>query len=184
MNTQVLLIVSIVVVLIVLIALYMASKQSRKYYKTRDSAEDAFNMNRRNLNGERMSPQTLPPVGGIDSKYFMNARYKVIADENVGDNIDPLNDLCIAGFKNPIFDHGKEGELPKISTVNWYSEKSTPVIEPDNKNLYHVAADLTTPEYRAKITGKTNKFLPFTVGRSRLNFSSFENSTSEPAFRQ
>jgi hypothetical protein len=114
----------------------------------------------------------------------MASRFAVIAEDGLGDNTEPLNDISIAGFKNPDFMGEKDHDMPKTSRTYWNSVKSTPTIATDNKQLEHIAADMQTPLHRVQMSKKSKHFLPHTGGRSRLNFSSFEHSNAEAAFRQ
>lgn len=183
MDSEQLIIVSIIVVFLLLLMLLVSNSGNNRNYLTTDEAYllDHTNMRHTNLNGKRMPSQRLP---NLSASAFMNARYKVVVDDAVGDNIEPLNDLMIKGFKNPAFDHNRQGELPKVSRTNWKSQKSTPTIAYDDKQFEHVAAELMTPGHRVQMSSKAEHFLPHTGGRSRLNFSSFENSNNEAPFRQ
>jgi hypothetical protein len=181
-SEELLLIVGVVVVLLVLVIM-LTGKHSRKNYLNAGDRIllDRKNMRRTNYNGRALPPQALPELGPSE---FMNARYKVVVDDAVGDNVEPLSDLCIAGFKNPNFEHGLENNLPKISKVNRISQKSTPYIANDDKQFHHVAAEMMTPDFRVKMSGKAAHFLPHTGGKSRLNFTSYENHRDEAPFRQ
>ena len=137
-------------------------------------------MRHTNYNGKRLQSQSIPsPYSGGVSE-FMNARYKVIVDEDT----DPLNDICIEGFKNPAALTGKLDSMPKTSQTFWESTKSTPNLANDDKQLEHDAAEMLTPAHRVQMSKKSKRFLPFSGGKSRMSFASFENSTSEAPFRQ
>lgn len=181
MDTDELLILVVVVVLVLIILVYMSGGRRHCLTQNERLLLSGRNLRRTELDGQRLPAQELPELGPSE---FMSARYKVVVDDGVGDNIDPLNDLTIAGFKNPAFEYGEQDKLPKVSQTKWKSTKSTPFIAYDDKQLEHVAAELVTPDHRVKIAGKTSAYLPFTGGRSRLNFSSFENSNAEAPFRQ
>jgi hypothetical protein len=184
-SSQELIILVTVVILLLLLVLFSSSGRRHRYrFPTDQEYElDHTNMRHTNLNGRRMHSQRLPSpyYGGVSE--FMNARYKVIVDDNIGDNTEPLNDLCIMGFGNPYADI--LDKMPNAGRIaQWDVEKSTPTIAGDDKQLEHVAAEMQTPNFQVRKSGKTRHLLPHTGGKSRLNFSSFENSNSESPFRQ
>ena len=177
-----LMLIVIVIVLLLMVIMYVSSRFSvNNSYVIED---DHTNMSHTNYNGVRLPSQPLPDPtqGGVAE--FMNARYKVIVDDGVGDNTEPLNDISIAGFGNPDFMGEKHHLMPMTSRTFWNSKKSTPTIATDDKQLEHVAAEMQTPLHRVQMAKKSKHFLPFSGGKSRLNFTSFENSHSEPKFRQ
>ena len=181
MGSDELLVLSVFIIVILLLMMAYTHMRGRKNYTTKDEQLllERSNMRRTNLDGRSLGPQQLPELG---AGRFMYARYKVIANDSIGDETEPLNDLCIAGFKNPAFEHGKK--KPLFTEANWSSERSTPNLDNDNTHLHHSAAEMVTPEHRTSVAKKTEHFLPYTGGKSRLNFSSFENSHNEAPFRQ
>lgn len=183
MDSEELLFISVIIVVLLLIMVWVSNRYNNKHHLTTDELYllDHTNMRHTNLDGKRMHAQRLPPLG---ASQFMSARYKVIADDTVGDNVEPMSDLIIAGFKNPSFEHGRQKELPDVSQTYWSTQKSSPSIAYDDKQFEHIAAELVTPGHRVEMSKKVAHFLPHTGGRSRLNFSSFENSNNEAAFRQ
>lgn len=183
MTPEELLIVTIIVVVLIMVMLFVSNNNCKKHYLTEDQAMllDHTNMRHTNFNGMRLSSQRLPELGASG---FMNARYKVVVDDSVGDNIEPLSDLVNAGFKNPAFEHDRQHELPDVSQTKWNSHKSSPEISSDDKQLQHDAAEMMTPGHRVEMSKKSSRFLPHTGGKSRLAFSSFENSNNEAPFRQ
>lgn len=180
-SDDLLLLLSASIIVILLIMIVYTNMRSRKNYMNQDEKMllERSNMRRTNLDGKRLGPQQLPELG---AGRFMYARYQVIANDSIGDETEPLSDLCIAGFKNPGFEHGRQ--KPLFTDANWSSERSTPNLDSDDTHLHHSAAEMVTPEHRVKIAKKTEHFLPYTGGKSRLNFSSFENSHNEEPFRQ
>lgn len=171
-----------IVIVILVILTMMLRTSSRSDYKY---IADHTNMSHTNYNGVRLPDQRIPSPWTYEPSQFMGARYKVIADDGLGDNIEPLADMVNSRiFKNPIFEKPCNEGYSDTSQTFWNSAKSTPTIADDDKQLLHSSAEMQTPEFRVHMSGKTKKFLPFTGGRSRLNFSSFENSNSELAFRQ
>ncbi len=172
METEELIIISIVIIVLLLLLLILSQYNNRAHFLTGDPTLPTLNSN------------PFDTQVNLTPSAFMEARYKVLADDGVGDNTEPLNDLVIRGLGNNIFETGKQHELPQVSMVNWHSEKSTPEIAHDDKRLEHIAAELQTPEHRVLMSKKTREFLPYTGGQSRLNFSSYENSHNEPEFRQ
>lgn len=182
----------VIVILIILTVMLRTSSRADFAYQS-----DYSNMRHTNYNGERLPDQALPspwtyeyrPSLQETSSYqppqFMGARYKVIADDGLGDNIEPLSDMINSRiFKNPVFEKPCAEGYSDTSQTFWLSDKSTPTIANDDKQLLHSSAEMQTPEFRVRMSGKAKNFLPFTGGRSRLNFSSFENSNAEPVFRQ
>lgn len=171
-----------VVILLVIMMLSLSNRSTCNKYMSDQSCDDDdySNMRHTNYNGKRLQSQSLPsPYSGGVSE-FMNARYKVIVDEDT----EPLNDICIEGFKNPAALSGKMDSLPKTSQTFWGSTKSNPNLAGDDKQLEHDAAEMLTPAHRVQMSKKSKRFLPFTGGKSRMNFASFEHSTSEAPFRQ
>lgn len=174
-----------VVILLMIMVLYISKSGNKRNY-ARDNNYDNYDMmdyrSHTNLDGVRLPNRGLPSpyTGGVAE--FIHARYKVIASDEA--ETEPLSDLCIAGFKNPAYLAGKMNNLPKTSQTFWNTTKSTPKLLGDDIHLEHDAAELQTPEHLVHMRAKTKHFLPFTGGKSRLNFSSFENSNSESPFRQ
>jgi hypothetical protein len=178
MTTEELIVVSFIIILILIVMLLLGGKNERRMYSDHETPHNF--VGHTNVEGVRIHTR----LNDSTPSEFMNARYKVIVDDNIGDNTEPLNDLCIAGFGNPDFMRGKEKELPKTSRTFWNSTKSTPTIAFDDKQLDHVAAELQTPDHRVRMAKKTEHFIPHTGGKSRLVFSSFENSHDEAPFQQ
>lgn len=173
----------IVVIIVLLVLMYMLKVSNR--VDTILDPESLWNMRHTNIDGVRDSNKPLPSPWTYEPPQFMNARYKVIADDNIGDNIDPLDDMINQRiFKNPHVECPTKHGYSDTSQTFWKTTKSTPTIASDNKQLIHSSAELQTPEHRVQMSKKTKHFLQHTEGRSRLNFTSFENSNSEPSFRQ
>lgn len=170
-----------VVIVILLILTFMLRTSSRMDLYN----DEHTNMRHTNMDGIRQLDQDLPSPWAYEPPQFMGARYKVIADDGLGDNTEPLDDMVNSRiFKNPIYEKPCSEGFPNTSQTFWQTTKSAPTIANDDKQLIHSSAEMQTPDYRVKMSGKTKKFLPFTKNNSRLNYSSFENSNAERAFRQ
>jgi len=171
----------VIVILLILTVMLRTSSRSDHSY----GYVDHTNMRHTDIDGIPQPDQRIPSPWTYEPPQFMGARYKVIADDGLGDNVEPLDDMVNSRiFKNPIFEKPTPEGFSDTSQTFWLSDKSTPTIANDDKQLIHSSAELQTPYFRAQMSSKSKKFLPFTGGRSRLNFSSFENSNDERAFRQ
>lgn len=173
------------VVIVVLLILTMMLRTSSRMELYESRYEDHSNMRHTDIDGVRQTDQRLPSPWTYEPPQFMGARYKVLAEDGLGDNTEPLDDMENQRmFKNPVVENPCAEGFPDTSQTFWKATKSTPIIARDDKQLIHSSAEMQTPEFRVKVSGKTKKFLPFTDNRSRLNFSSFENSNAERPFRQ
>jgi hypothetical protein len=170
----------VVILLVVMVTLRTSSRMDYAY-----SSQSHNNLRHTNIDGERTADQSIPSPWTYEPPQFMGARYKVIAEDGMGDETEPLDDMINQRiFKNPVFEKSCKEGFPDTSQTFWNSTKSTPTIAHDDKQLIHSSAEMQTPEFRVKMSDKAKKFLPYSGGRSRLNFTSFEHSNSEPEFRQ
>jgi hypothetical protein len=175
----------VVVLLVVMVMLRTSSRMDYLYGSRSHTNLRHTNLRHTNIDGERAADQSIPFPWTYEPPQFMGARYKVIAEDGIGDETEPLDDMVNKRiFKNPVFEKACKEGFPDTSHTFWNSTKSTPTIARDDKQLIHSSAEMQTPEFRVKMSGKAKKFLPYSGGRSRLNFTSFEHSNSEPEFRQ
>ncbi len=176
----------IAVVIVVLVILVMSLKTSSRINQVyRADNDDHSNMRHTNIDGVRDSNEALPSPWTYEPPQFMGARFKVLAEDGLGENTEPLDDMVNKRiFKNPAFEKPTHEGYSDTSQTFWNSTKSTPTLHDDDIHLLHSSAEMQTPDFRVRMSGKSRHFLPHTGGRSRLVFSSFENSNSEPKFRQ
>jgi hypothetical protein len=187
----------VVILLVVMVTLRTSSRMDYAYSSQSYNNLRHTNLRHTNIDGERAADQSIPSpwtyeagrspqeISDYQPPQFMGARYKVIAEDGMGDETEPLDDMINQRiFKNPVFEKSCKEGFPDTSQTFWNSTKSTPTIAHDDKQLIHSSAEMQTPEFRVKMSGKAKKFLPYSGGRSRLNFTSFEHSNSEPEFRQ
>jgi hypothetical protein len=175
-----------VVIIILVVLMIMLRTSSRIDLAYTSSYEDDYNnLRHTNIDGVRDNDQSIPLPWTYQPPQFMGARYKVLAEDGLGDHTEPLDDMVNNRiFKNPVYEKRCKEGFPDTSQTFWNATKSTPTLENDDIHLIHSSAEMQTPDFRVRMSGKAKKFLPFSGGRSRLNFSSYENSNSEPSFRQ